>query len=97
MSYTIHHIPFKSKPAFARLLAATLKDILYLNTTEAWLKLFLLPKCILLSCQRHGRRHKPININQLCDRWMAGQIRFLWDQAVLESSKVAKITQEGKI
>ena len=58
---TIRHIPFKSKPAFARLLAATLKDILYPNTKEAWLKLFLLPKFILLSCQRHGRRHKPID------------------------------------
>ena len=40
---TIHHIPAKARPAFAKTLSSTLQDILHTNNEESWLKLFLLP------------------------------------------------------
>ena len=44
---TVHHIPQKARPAFARALSETLRAICQLNTEEVWLKLFMLPKCVL--------------------------------------------------
>ena len=44
---TIHHIPAKARPAFAKTLSSTLQDILHTNNEESWLKLFLLPKYLL--------------------------------------------------
>ena len=46
---TIRHIPAKSRPAFALILSATLRSALNANDEMLWLKLFLLPKCVLVS------------------------------------------------
>ena len=40
---TIHHIPAKSRPAFAQVLSATLRSVLSMNDERSWLKLFLSP------------------------------------------------------
>eukprot|EP00731_Ephydatia_muelleri_P019436 Em0012g261a len=44
---TIRYIPHKARPAFARVLPDVLKSICYENSEEAWLRLFMLPKCVL--------------------------------------------------
>ena len=75
---TIRFVPSKFRHAFARALASTLSNILYNNTVESWLKLFMLPKCVLPSAPRRGRRHHPTDINLLCETWECGQFTSLW-------------------
>ncbi|KAL5490915.1 hypothetical protein EMCRGX_G016112 [Ephydatia muelleri] len=75
---TVHHIPQKARPAFARALSETLRAICQLNTEEAWLKLFMLPKCVLRASHRGGSRHKPLSIEELCRQWSDGQSASLW-------------------
>ena len=47
--HTLHFIPSKSQHAFARALPSILISVILENTEEVWLKLFMLPKCILPS------------------------------------------------
>ena len=77
---TIQHIPAKSRPAFAKTLSSTLQDNLHTNNEIAWLKLFLLPKCVLVSSKRIGCHHRPPSINYLCDLWSKGHLLTLWEQ-----------------
>lgn len=86
---TIQHIPAKSRPAFAKILSSTLQDILHTNDEIAWLKLFLLPKCVLVSSKRRGRHHKPPSINYLCDLWSKGHLSTLWELASQQESSKA--------
>ena len=86
---TIHHIPAKARPAFAKTLSSTLQDILHTNNEESWLKLFLLPKCVLVSSKRRGRHHKPPSINYLCDLWSKGHYLTLWEHASQQESSNA--------
>ena len=44
---TLRFIP--SRPAFAKALSSALRCVISENTEEAWLKLFMLPKCLLPS------------------------------------------------
>ena len=92
---TIHHIPAKARPAFAKILSSPLQDILHTNNEESWLKLFLLPKCVLVSYKRRGRHHKPPSINYLCDLWSKGHLLTLWEHASQqESSKAFQIQKK---
>ncbi|KAL5478144.1 hypothetical protein EMCRGX_G025033 [Ephydatia muelleri] len=38
----------------------------------------MLPKCVLPSAPRRGRRHHPTDINLLCEVWECGQFTSLW-------------------
>eukprot|EP00731_Ephydatia_muelleri_P032470 Em0024g14a len=71
-SYTLHHIPANARLAFARVLSTALRNAVHGNTKEPCLKLFMLPKCVLHSQKRKGRRHKPIPIEHLCDFRLKG-------------------------
>ena len=75
---TIRHIPAKARPIFARTLSAVLKEVINKNTEEAWLKLFMLPKCVLLPSKRKGRHHKNSSIISLCKLWLKGEFQALW-------------------
>ena len=79
--YTIHHIPQKARPSFARVLSDTLRSICISNSEEAWLKLFMLPKCVLRASHRGGRRHKSHSIEELYRRWSDGHLASLWKYA----------------
>eukprot|EP00731_Ephydatia_muelleri_P006120 Em0003g368a len=85
---TVHHIPQKARPAFARALSETLRAICQLNTEEVWLKLFMLPKCVLRASHRGGSRHKPLSIEELCRQWSDGQSASLWRYASEHARKV---------
>jgi len=62
---TLRFIPSKSKPAFARALSSALRCVVQDNTEEAWLKLLMLPKCVLPSLRRQGRHDKPLSVDYL--------------------------------
>ena len=89
---TIRHIPIKSRPAFAGVLSAAFHSILQENSEEAWLKFFMLPKCVLVAPKRRGRHHKRFPINHLCDLWSKGQFGFLWEHA---SQQVTSRTRQA--
>ena len=78
---TIRHIPQKARPAFAQVLSDTLRSICVSNSEEAWLKLFMLPKCVLRASHRGGQRHKSHSIEELCRQWSDGHIASLWQYA----------------
>ena len=78
---TIHHILQKARPSFARVLSDTLRSICVSNSEEAWLKLFMLPKCVLRALHRGGQRHKSHSIEELCKQWFHGHIASLWQYA----------------
>ena len=78
---TIHHMPVKARPAFAHVLSACLRSAVIENTEEAWVKLFILPKCVLLTPKRGGHHHKPVCIDMLCELWSQGHIDTLWQRA----------------
>jgi hypothetical protein len=40
--------------------------VIFENSVSAWLRLFMLPKCVLPSAKRGGRHNKPVPIESLC-------------------------------
>ena len=79
---TLHHIPASARPAFAAVLSSALQSVLYDNTEESLIKLFMLPKCILSSSKRRGRHHKPTSIKYLCELWSNENFEVLWQHAI---------------
>ncbi|KAL5479607.1 hypothetical protein EMCRGX_G023154 [Ephydatia muelleri] len=77
---TLHFVLSKSRPAFARALSSALRCVILENTEEAWLKLFMLPKCVLPSLRRKGRHDKPLPVDILCNMWSDNK-GDLWDLA----------------
>ena len=76
----------KARPAFAHVLSACLRSAAIENTEEAWVELFMLPKCVLLTPKRGGRHHKPVSIDKLCELWSQGHIDILWQRATSHTS-----------
>ena len=77
---TIRYIPHKARPAFARVLSDVLKSICYENSEEAWLRLFMLPKCVLRASRWGGRHCKHPSIEQLCSLWSQGDTGIIWNR-----------------
>lgn len=82
---TIRYIPSRDRQAFAQVLSSNLSSVIHENTEQAWLKLFMLPKCVL-SPKRRGRRHKAISVSQLCNMWSRGEFKTLWKHVHSHSS-----------
>ena len=78
---TLRLIPSRARPAFARVLSASLRSVQSDNSKEAWLKLFMLPKCVLPSSKRRGRNLKPTSIETLCRLWSDKEFGLLWNLA----------------
>ena len=77
---TLRFVPAKSRPAFARVLSSTLSLVVSDNSEEAWLKLFMLPKCLLPSSRHRGRHTKLISVHHLCDLRSKNELNLLWNQ-----------------
>ena len=56
------------------------------NSVSAWLKLLILPKCVLPSGKCGGRHTKPVPIASLCAMWTDGKSSDLRCMAVSRSS-----------
>ena len=58
---TLHFVPANARQgAFARALSSALRGVILCNTEEAWLKLFMLPKCV------HPSLHLNVSHLELC-------------------------------
>ena len=77
----MRHIPAKDRQAVALVLSSSLRPAAFENTQETWLKVFMLPKCILFAPKRCGGHHKPRPIRDLCDLWSKGHFDVLWNMA----------------
>ena len=87
---TVRHIPAKDRQAVALVLSSSLRAAAFENTQAAWLKVFMLPKCILFAPKRCGRHHNSRPIRYLCDLWSKGHFDVLWNMASnQQSSKCA--------
>ena len=75
---TLPFIPTKAKTAFAKALSSTLRAVIETNTEQAWLKLLMLPKCVLLSVKRSGSHTQPHPVETLCRRWLDNEVESLW-------------------
>ena len=85
---TLKHIPKRARQRFGKVLAACFKKILTDNSTEAWVELAMLAKCVLPSVKRGGKSHKLPDINRLCDRWSEGEQAALWAEAKQHSVNI---------
>ncbi|KAL5497303.1 hypothetical protein EMCRGX_G013760 [Ephydatia muelleri] len=78
---TLRFVPKKARPSYARALSSTLRSVFDENSEEAWLKLFMLPKCVLPSLKSKGRHFKHTPIKVLCDLWAKNEFSTLWNLA----------------
>ena len=89
---THRFIPFKSRPAIARALSSALRIVIRENSEVAWLKLFMLPKCVLPSSRWRGLHDRPLSIDTLRNMWIENDLTYLWN--LTKSSVVCQ--NEGK-
>eukprot|EP00731_Ephydatia_muelleri_P022329 Em0014g920a len=90
---TLQFVPKKAKPFFARALSSSLRSVLDENSEEAWLTLFMLPKCVLPALKSKGCHLKHTSIKVLCDLWMKKEFSTLWNLAV---SNICKLPSQQK-
>ena len=93
---TVRHIPLKDRLAFALVLSSALRSAVHDNSEDAWLKLLMLPKCVLLAPKRAGRHHKPVSISRLCAQWSKGEFSALWNRASNHSPGPMRPTSNHK-
>ena len=79
---TLRFIPSKVRPAFARALPLALREVVLKNTEESWLKLIMLPKCVLPSIAHRGTHVPHMPIKSLCNMWLSNDLSTLWAMAL---------------
>ena len=96
---TMHYVPNKARPAIARAFSAALMAVIFENSVTAWLKLFLIPKCVLPSAKRSGCHNKLVPIESLCAMWVDGLFCDLWRmaQARVSHSKQQRLPKEDTV
>ena len=88
---TLHHVPKAGRILWAEVLASCLSDVASRPLDlDAWFRLFILPKCILVSPasrrQCHWRRSLQL-IKAKIKRWKDGYICSLWSDALSQESQ----------
>ena len=83
---TLRFIPAKARLAFATALSSAFRGVLQRNSEEAWLKLFMLPKCVLPSLKHKGVYNPHTSIESLCNMWLRNDLATLWAMAKTRAS-----------
>ena len=76
-------VPKAAKKVWAQCLLAAIAQVLEFNDELAWAEFFMLPKCVLRTSRRGGKRHRKrseVETKTLCSRWLEGQRDMLWQQ-----------------
>lgn len=79
---TLSFVPAAHRQAWARVLFLELDRVAIDNSSEAWTRLFMLPKCVLVVPKRSGKRNRGdrYSISDLCAFWEQGQLNWLWSR-----------------
>jgi hypothetical protein len=79
---TLSFVPAAHRQAWARVLLLELDRVVLDNSLEAWTRLFMLPKCVLVVPKRGGKRNRGdrFSISDLCAFWEQGQLNWLWSR-----------------
>ena len=97
---TLKHIPTGARQKFGKILYDCLSQVVSENDETAWTKLLMLPKCVLPSNKRAGRKKTLPSIESFCDRWEQGDWSTLWANAKASGDKLtnrkSKNTQDGQ-
>jgi hypothetical protein len=78
---TKDYVPKEARRVWSQCLTQALADVIEHNDQLAWAQLFMLPKAVLRSAQRGGKRKAKNAGTQtllLCRRWLEGQREVLW-------------------
>ena len=78
---TLRHIPRRARQLFGMVLAEAMKSIIVNNNIEAWTRFLMIPKCVLPSSKRGGKKRQTIPIERLCHDWLEGKEGLLWSSA----------------
>jgi hypothetical protein len=80
---TVQYVYKEHRQAWGRVLCAALKVVRIENSVSAWIRLLMLPKCVLATKKRAGVRNRGdnLNITQLCERWEKGELEWLWNRS----------------
>ena len=71
-------------------MSSTLRSVVSETSEEAWLKLFMLPKCLLPSSRRRGHHTKQISVDHLCDLWSKNELNLLWNQVTAMANATSR-------
>ena len=76
---TLSFIPIKIPACLCPSTVISFAFVIQENSEEAWLKLFMLPKCVLPSLRRQGHHDKPLPVDVLCNMWTDNDLGPLWN------------------
>lgn len=75
-------VPAGDRQCWGRVLGKELQSTVFHNTPEAWTRLLMLPKCVLVAPKRGGKRNRGSkSVSELCDAWERGDLQLLWERA----------------
>eukprot|EP00971_Amphidinium_carterae_P035318 695432-Amphidinium_carterae.1 len=75
------HVPVGARQLWAQCLAQAFREVNTYNDPLSWAYLLALPKMVLTSPDRGGKKHKrhhEIETRQRCRRWLEGERSSLW-------------------
>jgi hypothetical protein len=76
-------VPTGCQQAWGQVLDLALVDARLRNNAEAWTRLLMLPKCVLVASRRGGKRNRGdrLSVSYLCAAWSRGELAWLWKRA----------------
>src|SRR6185312_16402187 len=80
---TVSSVPTGCQQAWGTVLERELNRVSRENTVEAWTRLLMLPKCVLVASRRAGKRNRGdhLSVSYLCEAWTRGELKWLWTRA----------------
>ena len=93
---TLTFVPVAHRQSWGRVVTAAIEQVLNANSAnasvEAWTRLLMLPKCVLTTPKRAGKRNRGDNLSvtDLCKAWEAGQVEWLWTRSFRSHRQSAK-------
>ena len=80
---TISNVPTGCQQMWGTVLERELYSVAKYNTVEAWTRLLMLAKCVLVASRRAGKRNRGdhLSVSHLCEAWARGEQKWLWVRA----------------
>ena len=79
---TLRHVPHSARHLWSQTLTRALATVVHRNDEQAWQELLMLPRCVLGTPPRSGRKHVKASAAYTLDRlhrWQQGERMSLWE------------------